>query len=73
MYTSLFLIFQEVSDFCLLQASVNNVKFNEESTVIISGSVDTKVKIWDTKSRSHEPVQTIEDCKVIEDIFDNFS
>jgi mitogen-activated protein kinase organizer 1 len=47
----------------LYQASVNCVRFNEESTVVISGSVDTLVKIWDCKSRSQEPIQQLDDCK----------
>ena len=43
---------------------MNCVRFNEECTVVMSGSVDTCVKIWDTKSRSQEPIQTLEDSKV---------
>jgi WD40 repeat protein len=43
---------------------VNCVRFNEESTVVMSGSVDTLVKIWDCRSRSQEPIQQLEDSKV---------
>jgi mitogen-activated protein kinase organizer 1 len=50
---------------CLFfEASVNCVRFNEESTVVMSGSVDTLVKIWDCRSRSQEPIQQLEDSKV---------
>ena len=45
------------------QAAVNCVAFNEDSSVVISGSVDTTVKIWDTRSRSQDPIQTMEECK----------
>ena len=31
---------------------MNCVSFNEDSSVVISGSVDTTVKIWDTRSRT---------------------
>ena len=30
----------------------------------MSGSVDTRVKIWDCRARSQEPIQQLEDCKV---------
>ena len=43
---------------------MNCVRFNEESTVVMSGSVDTLVKIWDCRARSQEPIQQLEDCKV---------
>lgn len=36
---------------------VNCVKYNEESSVILSGSTDNSVRIWDCKSRKLEPVQ----------------
>ena len=47
-----------------MKGFVNCVRFNEESTVVLSGSVDTCVKIWDTKSRSTEPIQTLDDATV---------
>ena len=31
---------------------MNCVSFNEDSSLVISGSVDTTVKIWDTRSRA---------------------
>jgi len=43
---------------------VNVARFNlEESNVIISGSIDGKVKFWDVRSRSYEHLQEIDDCK----------
>ena len=43
--------------------TVNCVRFNEDSTIAISGSVDGTVKCWDAKSKRQEPVQTLEECK----------
>lgn len=43
---------------------VNVVRFNlEESNIVISGSIDGKVKFWDVRTRSYEPIQEIDDCK----------
>ena len=36
---------------------VNCVKYNEDSSVILSGSTDNSVMIWDCKSRKLEPLQ----------------
>jgi len=44
-------------------ATVNCVKFNEESTVILSASVDGTVKAWDCKSHSKEPIQVLDEAK----------
>lgn len=38
-------------------ARVNCVCFNEESTVILSGSMDGTVKVWDLRSRRNDPIQ----------------
>lgn len=43
--------------------AVSCVKFNEESTLAISGSYDNTVMIWDLKSRRNDPVQTLNDAK----------
>lgn len=37
--------------------TVNCVKYNEDSSVILSGSTDNSVRIWDCKSRKLEPLQ----------------
>lgn len=44
-------------------SGVTCVKFNEESTVAISGSLDNTVMCWDLKSRRNEPVQVLNDAK----------
>ncbi len=43
---------------------VNVCRFNlEESNMIISGSIDGKVRFWDLRSKSFEHLQQIDDCK----------
>jgi mitogen-activated protein kinase organizer 1 len=42
---------------------INCLKFNEESTLIISGSYDSTVRVWDCKSRSYDPIQVLEESK----------
>lgn len=37
--------------------------FNEESTVLISGSFDATIRFWDLRSSNFQPIQIIEDCK----------
>ncbi|KAJ8958820.1 hypothetical protein NQ318_019580 [Aromia moschata] len=44
-------------------ATVTCVKYNEESTVVVSGSLDNTVMCWDIKSRSQTPVQTLKEAK----------
>ena len=39
--------------------AVNCVKFNEDSSLAVSGSVDGTAKCWDLRSRRQEPVQTL--------------
>ncbi|KAF0992927.1 hypothetical protein HZS_5499 [Henneguya salminicola] len=44
--------------------AVNCVVFNpEESSVLVSGSVDSKCHIWDMRSRVNKPMQSLEDSK----------
>jgi mitogen-activated protein kinase organizer 1 len=40
---------------------VNCVRFNEDSSVALSGSIDGTVKCWDVKSKRQEPIQTLEE------------
>ncbi|XP_065833950.1 WD repeat domain-containing protein 83-like [Oscarella lobularis] len=42
---------------------INCLKFNEECTLLISGSYDATVRVWDLKSRSFEPIQVIDDAR----------
>ena len=43
---------------------VQCVRFNkDESNCIISGSIDGKVKIWDLRAKTFDPIQEIEDFK----------
>lgn len=42
---------------------VNSVAFNDESTVLISGSFDATIRLWDLRSSNFQPIQVIEDCK----------
>lgn len=44
-------------------STVTCVKYNEESTVAISGSLDNTVMCWDARSRSENPIQTLNDAK----------
>ena len=43
----------------IVLGTVNCVKFNEESTVILSGSVDGTVRTWDCRTRKMEPIQVL--------------
>ncbi|KAJ3321242.1 WD repeat-containing protein 83 [Boothiomyces sp. JEL0866] len=42
---------------------VNAVDFNKEGQIIISGSYDATVRIWDCRSLSKRPVQTLSEAK----------
>lgn len=47
-----------------ISGRINCVRFNlDESNLILSGSIDGKVKIWDVRSKSYEPLQELDDCK----------
>ncbi|GFN77081.1 hypothetical protein PoB_000358700 [Plakobranchus ocellatus] len=43
--------------------TVNCVCFNEESTVILSGSIDCTVRVWDVRSRKSQPIQELGEAK----------
>jgi mitogen-activated protein kinase organizer 1 len=43
--------------------AVNCVAFNHDSSVAISGSYDSTVKLWDARCASVNPIQTLEDSK----------
>ena len=42
---------------------INSITFNPENNVIISGSYDTTVQIWDNKSNSTHSIQTLRGFK----------
>ncbi|KAI9251943.1 WD40-repeat-containing domain protein [Phascolomyces articulosus] len=42
---------------------VNSVDFNEQGTVLVSGSFDATIRIWDCRSSNFSPIQVLEDCK----------
>jgi mitogen-activated protein kinase organizer 1 len=42
---------------------VNDVKFNGESTVIVSASYDATVRLWDCRSQSRFPIQVLDHAK----------
>ncbi|KNC74643.1 hypothetical protein SARC_12816, partial [Sphaeroforma arctica JP610] len=45
------------------QQRVNCVGFNEDSSVLFSGSYDATVRIWDCRSKGYEPIQVLNDAK----------
>jgi len=42
---------------------VNSGKFNEDCSVLVSGSYDKTVRIWDCKSNSNDPIQTMQEAR----------
>lgn len=42
---------------------VNAVAFNTDGTVIVSGSYDSTIRIWDCRSLSKRPMQTLTEAK----------
>lgn len=45
------------------EAQINAVKFNEEGSVALSASFDGTLRCWDTKSRSRDPLQIMDEAK----------
>jgi len=46
-----------------LNISCCNHRFNEESSIIVSGSRDNSVMCWDGRSKAQEAVQSLNDAK----------
>lgn len=44
-------------------SNVSCVKFNEESSLAFSGSIDNSVMIWDLRAFNFQPLQTLKDAK----------
>jgi len=42
-------------------AAITCIQFNEESSIIISGSQDNTVKFWDTRSKNYKEIQTLDE------------
>ncbi|NXK15776.1 WDR83 protein, partial [Herpetotheres cachinnans] len=42
---------------------VNCVQFNEEATIVVSGSIDSTIRCWDCRSRRPDPVQVLDEAK----------
>jgi len=42
---------------------INCVDFNKEASVVVSGSSDMSIRIWDCRSQSRLPIQILEDAK----------
>lgn len=44
-------------------ARVNSVEYGAEENVVVSGSFDTSVRIWDVKSNNMKPIQVLEEAR----------
>jgi mitogen-activated protein kinase organizer 1 len=42
---------------------INSIAFNKHESVLVSGSYDCSVRIWDLKSQSREPIQILQNAK----------
>jgi mitogen-activated protein kinase organizer 1 len=42
---------------------INSITCSPDATIIVSGSYDTTVKVWDGRTRSSDPLQTFKDAK----------
>ena len=42
---------------------INAVAFGAEGSVVITGSLDTSVKLWDAKSNSGKPLMSLDDSR----------
>lgn len=42
---------------------MNAVDFNEEGTVLASGSYDATIRLWDCRSQLRAPIQILEEPK----------
>jgi mitogen-activated protein kinase organizer 1 len=44
-------------------SKVNCVKFNADGTLLITSSYDATVKVWDIRSRAHDPIMTLNEVR----------
>lgn len=42
---------------------VNTAKFSKDDQVVVSGSYDATIKVWDTRSNMRDPIQTLAEFK----------
>jgi len=42
---------------------INTVSFNDDESVLVTGSYDATVRFWDLKAHSFKPLEIIKDCK----------
>ena len=42
---------------------VNSVAFNDDGTIVASASYDASIKLWDCRSLSKRPIQTLNEAK----------
>lgn len=52
-----------VSRFRVHVSTVTCVRFNEESTIGFSGSLDNAVHVWDLRAHNFHPIQSLKDAK----------
>ncbi|EFA78839.1 WD40 repeat-containing protein [Heterostelium album PN500] len=43
--------------------TINSIALNRDQSILLSGSYDKSIKIWDLKSRNADPIQVIEDAQ----------
>jgi len=44
-------------------SKINTVDLNDDGTVLMSGSYDQSVCLWDLRASNRDPLQTLRDCK----------
>jgi mitogen-activated protein kinase organizer 1 len=45
----------------IIKQRVNCIAFNKDCEVLVSGSYDRTVKVWDMRSNNYRPMQTMDD------------
>ncbi len=56
---------QFLREYCGHLGTIKCVKFNEDSSVAISGSVDTSITCWDCRSKKSEAFQITQEANMI--------
>ena len=42
---------------------VNDVSLNQDASLVISGSYDSTIRLWDTRSQNRSPIQILDSAK----------